>query len=392
MSKGRHWKREMNKCVLCGKYVAPWDKMNGVTGITGKVVCSSCLRISNKIFTAYEEHPDYTHCVTQNPEAKENVLTPAEIIKGLDHSIIGQEEAKKAVAVAMWKQSLRAKQGLDFPKLNLLVYGPTGCGKTAIVQAAANIVGLPFITFDASTLTQAGYRGRDACDVVKDLVSRYKGKDDVQNAVVFLDEIDKLAANGSEFRKEYARGDQHSLLKLLEGESYEIDDKWISTKNMLFVFGGAFTGLYSTDKEQPAVKQIGFLPAKNQPEEPVQKDISVEDLIRYGMEPELMGRIGQIVPVHALTEKDLAQILLKSERSTYLEYKRFFSRSGIELTLSESEAEELAKQALARGTGARGLNALIEYHVEPLLLRFSEGNLRGKVSVMEGGAQHERVS
>lgn len=385
MSKKKYRKQEMNRCALCGRRVMPSDKKNSVVGSTGKIVCSSCLSTSNHIISSFRQQPVYLE------KTADGVMPPAEIIKGLDRSIIGQADAKKAVAVAMWKQSLRAKQHLPIPKLNLLLYGPTGCGKTAIVQTAAELIGLPFLSFDSSTLTEAGYRGRDAADVIKDLVSTYKGTGDIQNAVIFMDEIDKLSANGSDTRKEYHRGDQHSLLKLVEDASYEINGKWISTKNMLFIFGGAFSGITS-EHNKVNRNPIGFFPAGSTTEESKEIGLSIEDFIHYGMDPELMGRIGQIVPVHPLTKQDLARILLESVRSAYLEYRRFFSYSNIELTLSQTEAEELAQIALDRGTGARGLNALIERHMEPLLLRYSEGNLRGPVSVMEGGVKNGTLS
>lgn len=377
MGKKKHRKQEKEHCALCDRRVLPSDKKNSVVGSTGKIVCSSCLSVSNHIINSFRQQPVY-------PEnTSDKITTPAEIIKNLDRSIIGQEEAKKAIAVAMWKQTLRANQHLPIPKLNLLLYGPTGCGKTTIVQTAAELIGLPFLSFDASALTEAGYRGRDAADVIKDLVSAYKGTGDIQYAVVFLDEIDKLSASGNDARKEYHRGDQHSILKLVENAFYEIDSKWISTKNMLFIFGGAFSGL-TFGHNKVNRKPIGFLPAGSTTDKSKEFCLSVEDFIHYGMEPELMGRIGQIVPVHPLTKQDLAQILLKSSRSAYLEYRRFFSYNNIELTLSQIEAEELAQIALDRGTGARGLNALIEQHMEPLLLRYSEGTLRGPVSVIGG--------
>lgn len=384
MSKGRHWKRERNRCVLCGRTITPTEKKKCIVGSTGRMVCDSCLGIAKTVSKTRIPEPVF------HPAAK--CHTPRELVQKLDESIIGQQEAKTAIAVALWKQSLRAKENASVPQMNLLLYGPTGCGKTAIVEAAANLVSLPFISFDASTITENGYKGADAHDVIKNLFSRYRSNHNLAHAVVFLDEFDKLTARGHADRQTNSRAAQHALLKMLEGTTIDVDGRTISTADMLFVFGGAFTGITPQCKRTVSARPIGFLSEGPTAEEVAATEkLTVSDFIAYGMEPEIMGRIGQFVPVLDLTVEDLARILLESRRSVYLAYQKFFSSRGVDLELSACDAKVLAEEALARGTGARGLNAQIEKLVEPLLLQLSEGNLHGRVSIMEGGVDYARV-
>lgn len=386
MSKGRHWKREKARCALCGRAVAPSERRDCIVGTTGRLVCDSCVSVSREIRSL-----DKAEMTTFEKVPSSLCHTPKQLMDALDRTIIGQTEAKQAIAIALWKQSMIANEIWNIPKLNLLLYGPTGCGKTAIAHAAADYAGLPFISFDASTITANGYKGRDAHDVIKQLFSQHKHNFNLPYAVVFLDEVDKMAARGTSDRQTYSRADQHALLRMLEGETIDVDGRLISTENMLFIFGGAFTGIKPRGAAKPERKLIGFLREEPQPEPETPTELTVEDFIDFGMEPELMGRIGQIVPVHALTTDDLVRILLESKTSAFAKYRRFFGTRDVNLTLRHEDAEYLARLAAARGTGARGLNALVEQHVAPLLLRLSEGTLHGTVSLLEGGIPYERV-
>ena len=347
-------------CELCGK---PVDLAlhNYVSGATGKAVCGTCLKVSQTILPSVEQVS-----VADNGNS---ILTPQQIMAELDKSIIGQTRAKRAVAVALWKQQLRANGDSSVPRTNLLLYGPTGCGKTALIREAARIAGLPFLNFDATTLTEAGYRGRDALDIVQDLEDRFGEHPHLVHSVVFLDEIDKLAAKGSEIRTQYSRGTQHSLLKLVEGT----EAGHLSTNSMLFIFSGSFTGL-AARKNEPQTRPIGFEKATSATGNTA-PEISVSDFVQFGMEPELMGRVGQYVPLEPLSAEDLECILLESELSLYRQYQRFFLAHGIRFEFSGKRIRELVQGALARGTGARGLNNLVEEAVEPVLLRLAESVL-----------------
>lgn len=345
--------RGWTKCMLCGRPL-PQDPGDYCVGKTGRGVCYSCLQVAFRMQGMLKTEEEEVFCEL-------SIVTPREIIARLDRAIIGQQEAKRAVAVALWKQQLRARRKDAPPNAGLLLYGPTGCGKTALVREAVKAAGLPFLCFDATTLTEAGYRGRDARELVEDLIDRY-GEEAAAAGVIYLDEVDKLAARGGETRAQYQRGTHTSLLKLIEGsEVLNLD-----TSNILFLFGGAFPEL--TRQKKPP-RRIGFGWAS---EERAEKELRPEDFVAYGMEPELMGRIGRCVPLHPLTESDLRRILLESELSVYRQYQAFFHKRGQEFELDAQTVDELIRKTLARGMGARGLNALVEEWMEPKLLEIAE--------------------
>ena len=365
--KGNSNPPEQKTCVLCGKRY-PFSDPSCIVGRTGRIVCSDCIGISRKILQSPSSNQESASNSTIS-----QILTPNQIIRKLDDVIIGQEQAKRAIAVALWKQQLRAAGTPTVPKGNLLLYGPTGCGKTALVREAAKIVDLPFISFDATTLTETGYRGRDAQDIIKELATRFEEHPKLSDGIVFLDEADKLAARGSESRTVYNQGTQHSLLKLVEGMEVNLDNgSSLSTEGLLFVFGGAFTGLARKKEAESHVRAIGF-DRKVRPK--TESEFTVSDFASYGMEPELLGRIGQYVPVKELTKEELLQILFESHLSVFRQYQTFFLSRGIRLQLSQKQAHALADAALSRGTGARGLNTLVEESIQPLLFALSEGRI-----------------
>ena len=370
--KGKKAKKapEGRHCALCGKVVAE-EPREYVVGATGRVVCRDCVEISGKIMQLPQPPKE-----PQKSLASGTILTPQQIIRELDKTIIGQEHAKRAVAVAFWKQQLRANGDATVPGSNLLLYGPTGCGKTALAQEAARIIGLPFISFDATTLSETGYRGKNASDIIEEYAGRFKNHSHLAHGVVFLDEVDKLAARGNESRAAYSRGTQHSLLKLVEGTKIGCDAGVISTDQLLFIFGGAFTGLIS---KTSYMRPVGFLDRSDAEED--DRIATTDDFVRYGMEPELMGRVGQYISLRQLTAAELRQILLESDLSLFRKYQKFFDSRGIRLELGNKRTEEFVQNALARGTGARGLNSLVEEAMEPLLFRLAEDALKEAVSL-----------
>ena len=352
--KKRSQRYTASHCVLCGA-----ARKDLVLGLTGYGICKSCLETAKKLAPLEipkkeEGPPSYA------------IKTPQEILDELNQRIVGQEDAKAAMSIAFWKQQLKASGVASVPRSTLLLYGPTGCGKTAIAREAARITGLPFIHFDATSLSETGYRGRDAEDMVKDLFMMTKDDKRAAYGVIFLDEFDKLAAQGSEQRTAYARGTQHSLLRLIEGSDVRIGDKMIRTENLLFIFGGAFSGIGpQVERKNP----IGF-GAWQVEEDP--HIIDTNDFIDYGMEPELMGRVTQRVALKELTREDLKRILLDTENSVFKQYQAFFHEQGIQLQLAPKRAEQIIDEALALGTGARGLQTVVENMVQPLLFRLSE--------------------
>lgn len=379
---GKRTKKKSNtsykhRCVLCGRVLFQFEE-NYVTGATGRVVCADCLNTSGRLFPVKQPEKQTAKNCEQPHYA---ILTPQEIIRQLDTAIIGQERAKRAIAVALWKQQLRAAGNTLIPRTNLLLYGPTGCGKTAIVREASKIAGLPFINFDATTLSETGYRGRDAEEMVKDLIDQFRDHPGLSSGIVFLDEFDKLAARGGDVRTEYNRGTQHSLLKLVEGVTVTQDATTLSTNSLLFIFGGAFTDL--TDKRESfgAVQQIGFLESQPPVEESDRRELSTDDFISFGIEPELLGRVGQYIPLESLTASDMKKILLGSSLSLYLQYQKFFDAYGITMEFSPKRIDALVGDAVKRGTGARGLNNLVEEAVEPLLFKLTSGTLHKSIQV-----------
>lgn len=381
-------------CVLCGSSI--YAEQNYIVGATGRIVCKKCMEHSQTVSKLKLD-------LQTVPAPREDIMKPGELVRLLEQSVIGQSQAKQTVALALWKQLYRAKTRADMPKINLLLYGSSGCGKTAIVQKAAELVDLPFLVVDSTTLTETGYRGMDAADIPRLLYQQYHDHPNFEYSVVFVDEVDKLAGTGGDSpRAQYARGTQHALLKLIEGDAVTFEDKahtsvTVSTQNFLFLFGGAFTALRKKKQEasRPQVvcraPVIGFL---SQPEaQPEQEQVtlnpclSVEDFIGYGMEPELMGRIGQLIPLDPLDTDDLVRILCHSNLSAYVKYEKFLSEEGVSLSMSESTAYAIARQAEAQGLGARGMNAIVERLMEPVMRAFAEGYLgKSAEQQMEEGA------
>ena len=364
------------RCALC-KSVINILGNDHVVGSTGRMVCRGCLQTSFHILEASDE-------VTEEAVPAPSI-TPQHIVQELDKSIIGQEQAKAAVALAVWKQMLRANGDADVPRTNLLLYGPSGCGKTAIIREAARIAGLPFLTVDATGITETGYRGKNAADIVTDLLAGFKEHPRVRHAIIFIDEVDKLSAHGNDWRQSYCQGTQHALLKLVEGMEVTVDGMTINTTDLLFLFGGAFGRMR---EERKCAAPIGFV--RSEPSCPSVTQHTAEDFCAYGMERELMGRIGRFVPVEQLTTEQMKRILTESSLSAFVKYKKFFRAHKVRLKLPDELVEQLACESVAQGTGARGLDGAVEALVQPLLYALAEGKLSGSVTL--GGGIYGRVS
>ena len=357
--KQRHRRYMRQHCALCGQKFGTM-----VLGSTGYGVCHGCLSTAGKI--AGTKPPKKQEAISSE------ILTPLGIVAELNKSIIGQDNAKSAISIALWKQQLKAHGMRSVPRSTLLLHGPTGCGKTAIVKEAARIAELPFIHFDATSLSEAGYKGRDAADMVKDLVKAFEDHPRLAHGVIFIDEMDKLAARGSEQRAAYSQGTQHSLLRLIEGTDIRTEGKVIHTEDLLFIFGGAFSGIGpQVERRNP----IGF---GAQPAEKPFRNIDTEDFIAYGMEPELMGRITQRVALEPLSRDDLRRILLNAENSVLRQYQQFFREQGMELQVASKRIEELLDEAMATGSGARGLQTAVENMVQPMLFRLAEKHVESE--------------
>lgn len=364
------------RCALCKGFINILDN-DYVVGSTGRMVCRGCLEMSFHILEAFKE--------TEKENASAPSITPQYIVQEVNKAIIGQEQAKSAVALAVWKQMLRANGDNAVPRTNLLLYGPSGCGKTAIIREAARIAGLPFLAVDATGITETGYRGKNAADIVTDLLTGFKGHPHVRHAIIFIDEVDKLSAHGADWRQAYCQGTQHALLKLVEGMEVTVDGMTINTTDLLFLFGGAFGRMQEARK---CAAPIGFV--RSEPSCPSVTQHTAEDFCAYGMERELMGRIGRFVPVEQLTTEQMKRILTESSLSAFVKYKKFFRAHKVRLKLPDELVEQLACESVAQGTGARGLDGAVEALVQPLLYALAEGKLSGSVTL--GGGIYGRVS
>lgn len=364
------------RCALCKGFINILDN-DYVVGSTGRMVCRGCLEMSFHILEASKE--------TEKEGVSAPSITPQYIVQEVNKAIIGQKQAKSAVALAVWKQMLRANGDNAVPRTNLLLYGPSGCGKTAIIREAARIAGLPFLAVDATGITETGYRGKNAADIVTDLLTGFKGHPHVRHAIIFIDEVDKLSAHGADWRQAYCQGTQHALLKLVEGMEVTVDGMTINSTDLLFLFGGAFGRMQEARK---CAAPIGFVRSK--PFCPSVTQHTAEDFCAYGMERELMGRIGRFVPVEQLTTEQMKRILTESSLSAFVKYKEFFRAHKVRLKLPDELVEQLACESVAQGTGARGLDGAVEALVEPLLYALAEGKLSGSVTL--GGGIYGRVS
>lgn len=364
------------RCALCKGFINILDN-DYVVGSTGRIVCRGCLEMSFHILEASKG--------TEKENVSAPSITPQYIVQEVNKAIIGQEQAKSAVALAVWKQMLRANGDNAVPRTNLLLYGPSGCGKTAIIREAARIAGLPFLAVDATGITETGYRGKNAADIVTDLLTGFKGHPHVRHAIIFIDEVDKLSAHGADWRQAYCQGTQHALLKLVEGMEVTVDGMTINTTDLLFLFGGAFGRMR---EERKCAAPIGFV--RSEPSCPSVTQHTAEDFCAYGMERELMGRIGRFVPVEQLTTEQMKRILTESSLSAFVKYKKFFRAHKVRLKLPDELVEQLACESVAQGTGVRGLDGAVEALVQPLLYALAEGKLSGSVTL--GGGIYGRVS